>query len=417
MEKKPEKIKYENLNEESILKPTITNNKSFTQPLNKSSSDTSNIQAKKITELNNVNFKLEDLNIVNNEKDLNKENSKNISKISVKTQYKIYIPFTVIKITLPIFLMSKYLVYGIENKEDQEYCKYSFGFLCLYVLFCSFLVLCTKSSQTNVNKYFTQDVFTYKAGSPGSEIQNLNPLDWNECKFCKSKKFMRCSHCRICNRCILMRDHHCPYVANCIGFKNIQYFFNFVFWADVGNFFYIGNFIYFMFISDVKIKIPFYIYIILYVDLFFNCFFIFNLNAIMIRLLITVYNNWTQKENLNDPFTENNCPIHFCCNKDDKKLEETKDVNFYNIGFLSHLYHLIGPTILHFIFPLPKYKNYNLDENSPIFKRICLPNRFELFRYMVRKDPSKMALLTGGDTSPETYIKLCHEYYDDKKII
>ena len=158
-------------------------------------------------------------------------------------------------------------------------------------------------------------------------------------------------------------------------------------------------------------------YIISYVDLFFNFFFIININGILIRIFITVYNNWTQKENLTGPITESYCPIHSCCINDEKKLGEKRDVNYYNIGFLTHFYHLIGPTILHFLFPLPKYKNYNLDENSPIFKRICLPNRFELFRYMVRKDPSKIELLNGGDATPENYLKLCHEYYEGKNII
>ena len=35
-------------------------------------------------------------------------------------------------------------------------------------------------------------------------------------------------------------------------------------------------------------------------------------------------------------------------------------INYYNIGFLSNLYYIIGPTLLHFIFPLPKYNNYIL---------------------------------------------------------
>ena len=414
MEKKAQNIKHEILNEESILKHQNKNSDNK-EMINKSTNDASHIPIQ--TEINDVNFKLEYLNIDKKENHSNEENSENISKVSVRTQYKIFIPFSVIKITLPTFLMFKYLVYAIKNKEDQDYCKYSVFVLSSYVLFCYFLVVFTKSSQTNVNKYFTQDVFTYKTGSPGSEIQDLNQLDWNECKFCKSKKFMRCSHCRICNKCILMRDHHCPYVANCIGFKNIQYFFNFVFWGNIANIYYISIFIYFMFISDVKINIPFYIYILLYIDLFVNCFFIFNLNGILLRLLMTVYNNWTQKEHFSNPLTENECPIHCCCGVNGKKNEEIMDINFYNIGFLAHLYHLVGPTILHFLFPLPKYKNYNLDENSQIFKRICLPNRFEIFRYMVRKDPSQMALLTGENTSPNSYIKFCHEYYDGKKII
>ena len=417
MDKKPELLKHENLNEESVLKrPPI--NKSFQEPLNKSTNNASNTQAGDIQSgLKNINFKLEDLNIEQKEDSLNIRNAQNISKVSVTTQYKLYIPFAVIKISLPAFLLSKYLVYSISNEEDQIYCKYSTCILAMYILFCYFLSVFSKSSQTNINKYYTQDVYIFKPGSPGSEIQDLNLLDWGECPFCRTKKFMRVSHCRICNKCILMRDHHCPYVANCIGFKNIQYFFNFVLSANIGNIYYISIFIYYMFVSDVKKNMHFLIYIISYVDLFFNFFFIININGILLNLFIVVYNNWTQKEILKGPPTENYCPIHSCGVNDGKKLEEKRDVNFYNIGFLTHFYHLIGPTILHSLFPLPKYKNYNIDENCPIFKRVCLPNRFELFRYMVRKDPSKMELLNGGDVTPENYLKLCHQYYEGKNII
>ena len=214
-----------------------------------------------------------------------------------------------------------------------------------------------------------------------------------------------------------MRDHHCPFVVGCIGFKNIQYFFNFVFWAIIGNIYYVVSFIRFMFFSKVKISIPFYIYIFLYLDFFLSCFFVLNISAIMIRLLITAYNNWTQKENMSGSYTENYCPLHSCCINDEKQLGEKREPNFYNIGFLSNFYYLIGPTISHFFFPLPKYKNYTLDENCPIFQGILMLNKFESFRYIVKKDPSRLELLTGSGNSPEYYIQLCHQYYDGKKII
>ena len=137
----------------------------------------------------------------------------------------------------------------------------------------------------------------------------------------------------------------------------------------------------------------------------------------MLNLFIVVYNNWTQKEILKGPPAETYCPIHSCGVNDEKNIGEKKDVNFYNIGFLTHFYHLIGPTILHLLFPLPKYKNYTLDENCPIFQGILMLNKFESFRYIVKKDPSRLELLTGSGNSPEYYIQLCHQYYDGKKII
>ena len=417
MEKNKKNLKYEILNEETSLNPKQVKN-NFEKILNKSTNDNSNMPAIEATiELKDINLTLENLNIEVKENEQNKENNKNISKISVKTQYKIYLPFVTLKIILSTIFMFKYILYIIKNEDEQKYCKYSILVLSIYVLFCYYLVVFTKSFQTNVNKYFSQDVFTYKPGTPGNEIQDLNLHDWKECPFCRSKKYLRCSHCRICNKCILMRDHHCPYVANCIGFKNIQYFFNFIFWANIENIYYISSFIKYMFFSVITIKISIYIKIILFIDLFLNCFFIININGILIRLLIAVYNNWTQKENMTGPLTENYCPIHSCCVDDEKELGKKREINYYNIGFLSHLYHLIGPTIMHLFFPLPKYKNYNIDENSHVFKKIKLPNRFEMLRFMVKNDPSKIELLNGGDALPDNYIKLCHQYYEGKNII
>ena len=414
-----EKEKHEVFHEESNLKIKTKNNISQDN-FNKSIINTTSTPAiTQQAELNNINLNLEDLNtnINNKNENSNKEKAKNITKVSVITHYKIYLPFVTLKITLSTFFYCKYLLHGIKNIEDQNYCKYSIYIFSFYILFCYYLTVFIKSTQTNVNKYFTQNISINNVGTPGNEIQDLDPLDYGYCPYCDLKKFIRTSHCRICNKCILMRDHHCPFVANCIGFKNIQYFFNFVFWASTGNIFYIISFIYFMFFSKVKISIPFYIYIFLFIDFFLSLFFILNINGILIRLFISVYNNWTQKENMFGPYTENYCPIHSCCVGDEKLLGEKREVNLYNIGFLSHFYYLIGPTISHFLFPLPKYKNYDLDENCPVFKGIFMINKFESFRYMVKKDPSKMELLNGSDNSPENYIKLCHQFYDGKKII
>ena len=352
-----EKIKHEVFNEESDLKVKIKNNIPQ-EELNKSINNTTITPAiTQQSELNNINV-LEDLNKSIKNENSKKERPQNITKVSVITQYKTYLPFVTAKIIISAFFFYKYLVYGIKNIEDQNYCKYGARILAIYILICYYLSTFIKSTQTNVNKYFSEDISKNKIGNPGNEIQNLDPFDYGYCPFCDLKKFIRTSHCRICNKCILMRDHHCPFVVGCIGFKNIQYFFNFVFWAIIGNIYYVVSFIRFMFFSKVKISIPFYIYIFLYLDFFLSCFFVLNISAIMIRLLITAYNNWTQKENMSGFYTENYCPLHSCCINDEKQLGEKREPNFYNIGFLSNFYYLIGPTISHFFFPLPKYKNY-----------------------------------------------------------
>ena len=401
MEKNAELINHENINEESSLKsPPKSNNLDIS--INKLGLITD-------TSLNNVNINIGNLDNLNNQQ--------NISKISKKTQYKIYLPIVTIKIILPDFFMLKYIIYTYEDIEDQNYCKYSVIILSLFILFCYYFAVFSNSSQSKVDKYFNDICyFFHKTDSPGYEIQDLKNYQWKDCPFCKSKKFMRTSHCRICNKCVLMRDHHCPYIANCVGFKNIQYFFNFVFWGDTGIIFYIISFIYFKFYSNIQLDIPFYILVFMYIDIFLSGFFIINITGILIRLLIMAYNNRTQKENLIGPITENYCPIFYCC-ANCSRFPFKREINHYNQGFLSNFYYLIGPTILHFIFPLPKYKNYSLDENCPSLKYICHADRLSLFKYMVENDPSKINLLEEGDSSPDYYIKNCHKYYDGKTII
>ena len=397
MEKNTELLNPDNVNEESNLK---------SPPKNISFDESINIKSNLMidTSLNNSNMKL-------------KKDSQNVSNVSKSTQYKIYLPIVTIKIIVPSFFMLKYIIYSYENKEDQNYCKYSVIILTIFILFCYYFAVFSDSSQTKVDKYYHNNInYAFRADSPGNELQNLTSYQWGYCDFCKSKKFIRTSHCRVCNKCVLMRDHHCPYIINCVGFKNLQYFFNFVFWGDTGIIFYIISFIKFKFFSNVEFNIPIYIQVLIYIDLFLSGFFICNITGIMIKLFLLSYNNRTQKENRMSFAVENYCPICSCCTNF-PKFHFKREINFYNNGFLSNLYYIVGPTILHFIFPLPKYKNYILDENCPALKKIHQADRLTLFKYMVKMDPSKKKLLEEGESSPDVYLENCHKYYDGKTIV
>ena len=66
---------------------------------------------------------------------------------------------------------------------------------------------------------------------------------------------------------------------------------------------------------------------------------------------------------------------------------------------------------------MPKYSNYILDENCPVFKKIKNVEKLEKFKYIVKKDPDKINILNNEETSPESYIKACYKMYDGKKII
>ena len=409
-----------NLNKNNDNNDSInnTNNSSYMQLTNETNLNLNENNANN-TRNNNNNININNININNNQFNYPPTNE---SRITRSTQLRAFIPFVSIKILIPVFFMLKYLIYSFENEEDQKYCKISVWVVTFLIFLCYFLAVFTPTNQTNVNEYFDQtknNILTVRIDNPGNKLQDLVSSQWADCAFCQSKKFIRSSHCRICNKCVLFRDHHCPYIANCVGFKNMQYFINFLFWGDFGLLFYVISFIKFHFFSEVRkiIVIPLYLKAILYGDFIFTCFFVINLFGLMSKLFINIYNNRTQLENMRTYIVEYYCPICPKCVKDFTRFNIQPEVNFYNIGFLSHLYYIIGPTPFHFIFPLPKYNNYILDENCPIFKKIKNIDRMSLFKYIVNKDPSKINILDGDESSPNVYIQSCHKYYDGKKIV
>ena len=159
MEKNSEPLSPENANEESNLKSS-PKNIAFDESINNKSNLLSD------EALNNVNVKLNEMNMV--------KDAQNISSVSKKTQYKVYLPIVTIKIILPSFFMLKYIIYSYENIEDQNYCKYSVIILTLFILFCYYFSVFSNSSQTKVDKYFNNSIYySFRSDSPGNEIQNL----------------------------------------------------------------------------------------------------------------------------------------------------------------------------------------------------------------------------------------------------
>ena len=56
-------------------------------------------------------------------------------------------------------------------------------------------------------------------------------MDIKNCEKCVGKetwKPPRAHHCRECGFCIFKMDHHCPWVNNCVGYRNMKYFLQFV---------------------------------------------------------------------------------------------------------------------------------------------------------------------------------------------
>ena len=386
---------------------------------------------------------------------------------SIITQCLIFIPLVSIKILIPFLFHNFYLI-STNNSENIEqevnHDKY-FSYTLLFLIYlCYILSIKTSSDQMKIEKYIykriknknnnevnneekkennikkdndkkgddKENIDTEKDKGDNKEVNNSdNNIDniieniysiqtgnynnkdeklsekityfdlknYNQvCNYCHIRSFIRATHCLICDECILFKEEHCPYIANCIGFNNIQYFINLLVWCIYGLIYYsilcIKSFI----LYDIKIKI--FPLIIMITDFIINLMILRLLLMKLYKLLYNIFFNITQYEM---QMEENN-------------INTKKSQNLFNIGFLSHLYYIIGPTPFHFFFPLPKIKNYENDENCPIFLKCKFPNKLELVKFMAKREPKYKELLNDVESDPNNYIKLCHNFYDNKNI-
>ena len=53
------------------------------------------------------------------------------------------------------------------------------------------------------------------------------------CPDCKLFRPFRSRHCQCCDRCVDKFDHHCPWLLNCIGGKNLGFFYAFLIVTEV----------------------------------------------------------------------------------------------------------------------------------------------------------------------------------------
>lgn len=69
-----------------------------------------------------------------------------------------------------------------------------------------------------------------------TDKENYDDTDWEQCKVsfckkCKRNRPARTHHCSGCDRCVLRMDHHCPWIGNCVGFRNVKYFTQFLMYS------------------------------------------------------------------------------------------------------------------------------------------------------------------------------------------
>ena len=335
----------------------------------------------------------------------NKNCNKNIN--SSKKQYLmekiIFIPIILIKIYSTFYLYEKYFCKFLKNNIDIEYSQKSIFIFIIYLTILYIISIISSPTNTDVDKYIS----LIPNKKPKKELIKLKQK-YVICDFCHKEKFIRNSHCRICNNCISFRDHHCSFVTNCVGFNNIQYFLNFCLWGLYGIIFGICSYFRFNYIN-----LSLFTFIIIKIDFLANIFFTLSLFGIIFRTLYNIYNNRTFIENTRQIGIEKKCPFFDIYKKENKNMS----TNFYNIGFLNHFFYLIGPSLLHFILPLPKFKNYILDENCPIFMKTKIPDGLELIKYYEENEEGIIKKKIDMDSDPDTFIKMCHINYDGKIII
>jgi hypothetical protein len=372
----------------------------------------------------------------NHNDDDNKINS------TIRTQCIIFIPLISIIILILFFIFNHYLIL-LDNKRKEEdiYNERCISCLILFFIFlCYFLSIKTSSKQIKIEKYIYKNiinnneikanntennngninndeniyinqikVFNNKDGKSSQNIIYFDYKNYNQvCNYCHIRTFLRATHCLVCDECILFKQEHCQYIANCIGFNNIQYFINFLSWSIFGLIFYSFYCIKFFKIFELdKISLTtlcliisnFAIYLMILIMLILK----------LCKLFKNILRNITQYELQMEDNEKNTFSMNSISYKN-------KEHNLFNIGILNHLYYIIGPTPFHFIFPLPNIKVYGNDENCPVFLKCKLPNRLELIKYLAKKDPKYKKLLDDVESDPNNYIKLCHDYYDDKLI-
>ena len=359
------------------------------------------------------------LNVKNNKSNLNnqKEEIPEQKKFSLVKQRLIFLPLVTILMTLTWYewrFYTKY-TYPTDEIDNSNYLiDFSYIIACITYFLCCFVI----AKQSNVDKYFdsSNNVLTIDQNQPGKEIKSLDPNDWSYCNFCKHKKFKRSSHCRMCKKCILLRDHHCPWIANCIGFQNVQYFVNYNFWCVWSCFYTLYSFCKLcMNYYSVKLKYPylnlnwqkmtfFMILTMLQISIFLGCL------LTLINIFGMIYNNYTFLEFLKNVDTERYTFFR-------RKNLTKKNYNPYNIGFLSHFYYLIGPSLLHVIFPLPKFQTNILNEQNPVFAKCKQPTKLEVVKLLIEQDKKNENLLGGKENDPDYFLELCHQNYDGREIV
>ncbi|RVD92974.1 putative S-acyltransferase 16 [Tubulinosema ratisbonensis] len=194
---------------------------------------------------------------------------------------------------------------------------------------------------SNINRFFA------------SEIKEKIVPKYRFCHLCKTYKPPRSHHCSKCDRCYPKYDHHCYIFDVCIEFVKYKFYYQFLFYNSVTNFytFAILSIKPFDYIETAHLRVVYYFNLVVITVIGLYSFFLFVLNTFLILNNETLpefncINAYIVGDNrYNEVFQEG--PIKNLMN-----CRERKVLNPYNLGYMNNWTQVMGDTFIEWIFPL-----------------------------------------------------------------
>jgi hypothetical protein len=142
------------------------------------------------------------------------------------SKIKHFIPIMPVYFIIFSVITSFSLYYTLDSSENifKLLTVPLFYFVAFMVMLCHFFAMFTNPGQVEKNK---------SSGEGKTNYLNNTHLF---CEKCITSRPERTHHCKVCNRCVNKMDHHCPWIANCVGLKNQKFFYQFLFYATLGDF-------------------------------------------------------------------------------------------------------------------------------------------------------------------------------------
>ena len=150
------------------------------------------------------------------------------NKLISSYNYLVYKPNPSVQIFYILLVISLFLIYyycGILVYFPHKTISYNYIFILYTILFFALhsFYLCSVSNPVIINP---KNISSLKKKYPYDFLFNSEEKFCNKCNM---DKINRSKHCIICDKCIEKFDHHCVWINNCVGGRNIKYFYYFIF--------------------------------------------------------------------------------------------------------------------------------------------------------------------------------------------